>query len=98
VNGELRVDVQRAAWADSLLIRLTRYIWGKIDSTEEHKYPETWRDAFKLRWFPKWALKRWPVRYVRITVKRGGIYPTLNGMPGCSYQQIQIYRPGWDES
>lgn len=26
--------------------------------------PRTWWDHTKLRWFPAWALKRWPVLYM----------------------------------
>jgi len=29
--------------------------------------PATWVDHFKLRWFPSWLLKRYPVRYRGIT-------------------------------
>jgi hypothetical protein len=28
-------------------------------------YPTTWWDAVKHRWFPDWALRRWPVHYTR---------------------------------
>jgi hypothetical protein len=31
------------------------------------QYPETWWEHFKQRWLPKWALKRWPVKYKVIT-------------------------------
>lgn len=34
----------------------------------EYRWPATWRDAFKERWFPAWAKKRWPVRYQTIAV------------------------------
>lgn len=34
----------------------------------EYHWPATWRDAFKERWFPAWARRRWPVRWRRITL------------------------------
>lgn len=29
------------------------------------RYPATWWDALKLRWFPAWALGRWPAQYAQ---------------------------------
>lgn len=34
----------------------------------EYQWPATWRDAFKERWFPSWAKRRWPVRYEKVAV------------------------------
>jgi len=42
------------------------------------KWPKTWIDAFKDRWFPKWALRKWPVQFGRIDVDQriyGNICP-----------------------
>ncbi len=40
---------------------------------ETHKYPTTWLDAFKLRWFPKFLLNKYPVNFT--TVKTWECYP-----------------------
>lgn len=32
----------------------------------EYRWPAKWQDAFKERWFPEWAKRRWPVRWKRI--------------------------------
>lgn len=29
-------------------------------------YPSNWKQAFKERWFPAWAKKKWPVLYTRV--------------------------------
>jgi len=34
----------------------------------EYRWPATWRDAFKERWFPAWAKRRWPVRYRKVSI------------------------------
>jgi len=34
----------------------------------DYQWCATWRDAFKERWFPAWAKRRWPVRYKRVAV------------------------------
>lgn len=30
---------------------------------ELHKFPKSWVDSVKERFYPAWALKRWPVQY-----------------------------------
>lgn len=34
----------------------------------EYRWPATWWDAVKERWYPTWAKRRWPVRYEKVTV------------------------------
>lgn len=43
----------------------------------EFKWPNTWIDAFKIRWFPKWLLKHFPAMETRITVTAQMIYPSI---------------------
>ncbi len=31
--------------------------------SRELRYPADWWQAFKDRWFPEWALKRWPIEW-----------------------------------
>jgi len=38
-------------------------------------YPEDWKQAFKERWFPKWLLKKYPVKYTEITTEAKIWYP-----------------------
>jgi len=47
--------------------------WG--ETRREWTYPETWLDAVKERFFPKWLLKRYPAKLVH--VKFGFIYPDI---------------------
>lgn len=39
--------------------------------------PDDWWEHFKERWFPAWALARWPVRKKVIELPMKTIYPTL---------------------
>jgi len=32
------------------------------------RWPKDWWQAFKDRWFPAWALKRWPVQWETIDI------------------------------
>lgn len=47
--------------------------------TPEHAvcYPATWWDAFKERWYPAWAKRRWGVRMARVAVSFDVLYPEL---------------------
>lgn len=47
----------------ALVISVDTYIHGieKERFRFHREYPKDWWQAFKERWFPKWALRRWPV-------------------------------------
>lgn len=44
------------------------------------RYPKTWWQAFKKRWFRDWALRRWPVVY-REVVQTFTVSTTYNVCP-----------------
>ena len=44
-----------------LIFELTRFMAFRDSRSFSH--PTTWWDAFKERWFPTWALARWPAEY-----------------------------------
>jgi len=45
-------------------------------------YPATWWEAFKLRFFPKWYLDKYPILYTGVTkkvdFKQYALYPSIN--------------------
>jgi hypothetical protein len=45
--------------------------------TETVSYPATWWEHFKHRWFPRWALKRWPVQLRTVKVDAFALFPEL---------------------
>jgi hypothetical protein len=60
-----RITVDHVAeYAGAMLMQMIQDVLIQRELLAE--YPSTWWDAFKLRWFPKWALKRWPVVMNRI--------------------------------
>jgi hypothetical protein len=63
--------------ANSIDMRLQGYIWGETGKTETIKYPATWRDAFKERWFPKWLARRYPVNYRVHEIAIRTLYPNF---------------------
>lgn len=63
---------------DTLFVRLESYIWKADDHRElAARFPATWWDAFKLRWFPRWAELRWPSNYKEVWATTSILYPDL---------------------
>jgi hypothetical protein len=46
-----------------LTATMESFVWGMVGDRVEVKVPLDWWQAFKERWFPLWALARWPVVY-----------------------------------
>lgn len=68
--SKLNTQVQVDALTDSLLISLDTYLDGITNhKISIHKrWPRTWWDALKDRWFPSWAKTRWPPQYDSIDI------------------------------
>lgn len=61
----VRVDVRIDDFSDALVARLTAYVAANTIHREvqaREQVPATWWDGFKLAWFPRWALRRWPAK------------------------------------
>jgi hypothetical protein len=68
------------------VMQLTTIVAG--ENVKEIKYPLNWVQAFRERWFPKFILKRWPVRYH--SWKIDFLYPEIE-MRGQLHPEIAIY-------
>ena len=55
--------------------QLSGYLWGEPGPTQTIKYPATWWDAFKLRWFPARLLARYPAVYQCHEINLNTLYP-----------------------
>ena len=80
-------DIERSTtWAtDKVIVRFNASIASQhIDTLEDYtfKAPSDWWEAVKERWFPAWALKRWPVCYRVDTINVLALYPQIPVMPG----------------
>lgn len=72
--------------ANEMVLELKKYFYQReifSETVKIHDFPKTWWDAFKLRWFPKWALKRWQPEYqtINISTSHNHICPHLNVDP-----------------
>jgi hypothetical protein len=81
IPPEVEVTNQFEWMLDNIVIRIRQDILGKQLDRVEIRYPEDWWQAIKARWFPKWALNRWPVIETIKVVDVKALYPTIN-IPG----------------
>jgi len=78
MGGEVRFTDPRDSWKLDAKVchMLVRWAGQKLRDVH-HRWPATWWDAVKERWYPKWALKRWPVKYKSFTFIANLIYPEM---------------------
>lgn len=82
---------------DGSLVRQIEFsLYGKQDTKEETtvedyiRYPTTWVDACKERFFPEWLKGRYPVKYTsRLSIKKVTQYITKV----CPHINIQSDKP-----
>lgn len=82
---ELELDGRLERWFDDyvtgLALSLRSQIWAEKVEEVSHTFrtPKTWWEHTKERWFPKWYLKKWPVRYdvTDVRLKRYATFPEL---------------------
>lgn len=60
-------------WRDEFKRRMVTEFRTYLYARTVDKWPATWWDAVKERWFPEWAQKRWPVEWVMLKQ----VVPTL---------------------
>lgn len=70
-NRELEIFQQLY---DAIGMRLTAKIFGETLDVEE--YPTTWWDAFKVRWYPNWILRKFPAKITRLEAV--ALYPFIS--------------------
>lgn len=71
------VDVAVDNLFDAFTVSIVGSVPGKRDDAVRISHPKTWIDAVKLRWFPKWILKKYPAQMQSHVIERGCTYPTI---------------------
>lgn len=82
----IHFDIQRSAFSQNYILRFYASIAAQKLDEKRCQYPADWKEAFKERWFPKWLLKRYPVKYTYIEMKAVQLYPKIqlpNGYGPC---------------
>lgn len=94
-----RLSSHYDGFLEAQVLEMTRRL-GRI-SGPEMRFPKTWWDHFKKRWFPVWARKRWPVEYT--VVRPNEFFAFDREIPGVESagKAISIYRvtderPWWE--
>lgn len=72
------VEVERDAALESLVYTMSRHLATETLDSIVIEYHETWWDAFKARWFPKWAIRRWPAVTIRREIDVKAYYPDVS--------------------
>lgn len=69
-------------------IQVHGYLYGEHASYKQVKFPADWWQAFKARWFPAWALRRWPVVHTTVRFEAKAIYPHFR--PSLHREEYQL--------
>lgn len=92
-KDSIRVEVGRDFMGE-LCVRMSAFIWAepleKIEKTVT--WPKDWWQAFKGRWFPVWAKRRWPVQMhtEHMIIKADALLPMCNRLMDDSLGRTQI--------
>lgn len=97
-EGNVAVEVDNKEGTMSGIYAQVRLMINAL--TQEHfqlKYPRTWWDAVKARWFPKWLLRKFPIKYNAVWTthvfpemavpKQGKEFVTLKVIPYEAFEQ-----------
>lgn len=57
--------------------RLRASVYGEPLQSGEFNFPDGWYEAFRERWFPKFMLKRKPIKYLTYKQTSYAMYPDL---------------------
>ena len=81
----------RSWWEEdpsAMVIELEAFLAGQSDQ-EYVEFPKTWWDAFKDRWFPRWAKERWPVE-IEIHRKGQRLCPHIHADPAHQHVEFLV--------
>lgn len=71
---------------------LRRVVYG-IDHPPKHfvRYPCSWYEAFKLRFFPQWLIEKYPIKYNHVEVSLKETYPDFKPTVRDYSPVVQLY-------
>lgn len=67
---------QRSIMPDGFERRLVHYVYGRSHEAT-YSHPADWWQALKVRFAPRWFLKRWPARLKTVTFDAKALVPEL---------------------
>lgn len=75
--NSIEVDKYTEMISGELVYLINGYIYGEQRS-QVIEYPRGWWQAFKLRWFPRFLLSRFPVINTKIKVEFDVVFPDFD--------------------
>ena len=89
---DTKIDVY-AMLGDRLRVQVTGYVWGEHLGKKSVSWPADWVQHFKQRWFPRWALKLWPVKIDTKEFDCKAMYPEYKAIfpTKVSFAMFDIY-------
>ena len=82
IPADVRLEEHVQFSCDSAVLCVRQSILGRELERIECRYPADWWQAFKARWFPAWALRRWPVKETVKELVARELYPKMANIPG----------------
>lgn len=92
--GGLSRSIDIRSWQDEIAHRMivdikARCASKKFDSRVV-SYPATWWQHFKRAWFPKWALRKWPVELESVSFEASAYYPSIQIPDHAAFVEIAM--------
>ena len=94
--NDAKVDIEKILY-DMVSVRIRGHIWAQHLGTHTITWdtPADWWQAFKERWFPVWARRKWPIqretRTYTLDVK--ATYPALRlSVPNQEHRMVVLDR------
>jgi len=86
-------DVKAELYEDFVLGQLAMSLSARIASLKVENYefraPQDWLEAFKERFFPKWVLKKFPVKYRVEKINVEALFPKIK--MDKEYQSVFVF-------
>lgn len=86
-NTQLVLDEEIKRW----VLRFRKDILSQALHKQIIRYPKNWIEAFKERWFPYWAKRKWPVQYTEWRADFSFLYPDLQKHSAIPNEDKIIY-------
>lgn len=75
-NAKVETDVMKGA-IEMLMIRVLMDVATHNLAENKVEYPANWWQHFKERFFPNWALEKWPVLYKTESITIKALFPNI---------------------
>ena len=86
-KGGIRINTKELYdGIDKMIVTLDRVFWS-VGEVKSFEYPKNWWEAFKLRFFPLWYLKLFPVTMTKIVIKE-----VIPKMPKKYHSKLYSYK------